>query len=282
MWCAERGLSVFPIPSGSRKATLRDWPNRCTRDLATIRKYWPLGSNIGVGCRASGVLGVDLDRHHADQDGVQTFAELVERHGQNWPTTLTVRTPRDGLHLYFKAPHGGRGRANTSERLGPGIDTRGPGVGSGGGYLVGPGSVTPDGAYEVVRDAPIAPVPGWLLDLLDPPQAERPAPRIVIPAAADRYVRAAVGREVQRVLDAQPGARGGGGRNDALNRAAFVLGTLVGGGELAEDTVVDALVGAAEACGLIEDDGERAALATIRSGMRAGIARPRTRAGGAR
>ena len=62
-----------------------------------------------------------------------------------------------------------------------------------------------------------------------------------------------------------------GQRNDGLNRAAFCLGRLVGGGELSEALVVQTLLCAALAVGLSEYE----AAATIGSGLRAGMAIPR-------
>ena len=37
---------------------------------------WPDGANIGVGCRASNIVGIDLDRHDSGPDGIATFAAL--------------------------------------------------------------------------------------------------------------------------------------------------------------------------------------------------------------
>ena len=62
-----------------------------------------------------------------------------------------------------------------------------------------------------------------------------------------------------------------GERNAGLNRAAFVLGRLVGGGELAAEVVFGELLLAALATGL----GEREAARTIRSGLEAGARAPR-------
>ena len=65
-----------------------------------------------------------------------------------------------------------------------------------------------------------------------------------------------------------------GTRNDTLNDAAFALGQLVAAGALGESQVHAALVIAATATGLPEDEARR----TIASGMRAGVASPRTAA----
>jgi AAA domain-containing protein/bifunctional DNA primase/polymerase-like protein len=65
------------------------------------------------------------------------------------------------------------------------------------------------------------------------------------------------------------------GRNDALNRAAFSLFQLVACGGLEENDVRDRLFAAAEACGLVAEDGARSVLATIESGAKAGRTQPR-------
>jgi putative DNA primase/helicase len=69
------------------------------------------------------------------------------------------------------------------------------------------------------------------------------------------------------------------GRNNALNRAAFCLGQLVGGGEVSAGDAEHALVDACIANRLVNDDGMRSVLATITSGMSAGLLHPRTRHG---
>ena len=56
------------------------------------------------------------------------------------------------------------------------------------------------------------------------------------------------------------------GRNDKLNKMAFRLGTMVARGWIGRAEVEDRLLAAATACGLVNDDGERAARATLKSG----------------
>jgi putative DNA primase/helicase len=63
-----------------------------------------------------------------------------------------------------------------------------------------------------------------------------------------------------------------GTRNEQLNKSAFALGTLIGGGELDQALVADTLLEAARACGL----GEGEARKTIASGLEAGKKKPRT------
>ena len=72
--------------------------------------------------------------------------------------------------------------------------------------------------------------------------------------------------ELERVLAAQPG-----GRNHALNAAAFALGQLTATGLLPAGLASDALAQAAQAIGLPAGE----AAATIRSGLTAGTRSPR-------
>lgn len=167
----QAGLAVFPLPPGEKVAQPGQLA-RATTDPDVLATWWRPGDNIGIGCRASGIVGIDLDRHPGKPDGVARFHALCEAHAGNrdsdgWPNTLTVATPTyGGLHLYFRA--GGHPITSTSggvSALGSGIDTRGPGKRTGG-YLVGPGSVTETGRYTILNPAPIADLPPWLFELL--------------------------------------------------------------------------------------------------------------------
>jgi hypothetical protein len=64
-----------------------------------------------------------------------------------------------------------------------------------------------------------------------------------------------------------------GGRNAALNRAAWTLGRWVAAGALEQAEVEDGLCAAAEVNRLVVDDGERQTWSTIRSGLSAGLQR---------
>jgi hypothetical protein len=122
------------------------------------------------------------------------------------------------------------------------------------------GLLDPDGLPEV----PPSP-------LTRPPAARRDWAGNINP-----YARAALDDEVARVATAPPGAGGAGsGRNVQLNKAAFALGQLVGGGELPRSLVEQELLAAADRCGLINDDGVRSTEKTLASGLDAGERSPR-------
>ncbi|OSM07678.1 hypothetical protein MAIT1_04555 [Magnetofaba australis IT-1] len=104
------------------------------------------------------------------------------------------------------------------------------------------------------------------------PQEMRPKRTVVahpMPHAAhagEAYAEAALRGEVAKVASAPPGCR-----NDTLNTAAFALGTLIGSGQLPQETAESRLMAAAMAAGLTE----REARATIASGINAGVSHPR-------
>lgn len=160
MVAVDRGLAVFPLPPGL-KAAAPGWQRLCTADPAEVARSWPDGANVGIGCRASGIVGVDLD-DHGGPDGLATFRALCARQGQPWPDTLEVATAGGGLHLYFRVPAGWLVPSITGRW--PGVDTRGPGRRLGG-YLAGPTSSVGDRRYLIHHDAPVAELPGWLAAL---------------------------------------------------------------------------------------------------------------------
>jgi Bifunctional DNA primase/polymerase, N-terminal len=258
---AGRGWHVFPLRPGDKRPAVDRWEQRALTDPDLVRRWWPSPRhNVGIACGPSGLVVADLD----PPDGIEQFGVLCRQSG--YPGTFTVRTPRGGLHLYFTAI-AGRPVRNSAGKVAPHVDIRGAG-----GYVAGPGSVVHGKAYTITDGRDPAPLPGWLADLADPP---RPCPRSspdTPPAHADRYGEAALWGETQRLLLAPRGRR-----NDTLNVAAFALGQLVGGGILDCAEVIATLVRAAEACGLVADDGLRQCERTISSGLSAGMAQPRAR-----
>ena len=201
--------------------------------------------------------------------GSDVLAILAERAGQTVPATHTVLS-LTGTHLYFAAPAGLEIR-NSAGRVGPLIDVRGRG-----GLVVGAGSVRDGKPYELADDRDPVPLPGWLAELAvrrEPQPATRTASESVT-VTRDSYAAAALRSEIAILLSTGRGSRK---RNDQLNKSAFSLGTLVGAGELTKAEVTAELLAAAEAIGLVADDGRSQAERTIASGLAAGIAQPRSR-----
>ncbi|GAA1982979.1 hypothetical protein GCM10009754_70020 [Amycolatopsis minnesotensis] len=57
-----RGLAVFALPPGGRRPE-PGWQQAATAEAEVVLAAWRPGDNIGVGCRASNVVGIDLDRN---------------------------------------------------------------------------------------------------------------------------------------------------------------------------------------------------------------------------
>lgn len=268
-WHAARGLAVFPLSPGSKIPAVEAWPHAATTDRDQITRWWREAAyNIGVATGPSGLLVVDLDRPrtpdqvapadaHGAMCGREVLDQLAEEAGQRVPRTWSVTTPSGGQHLYFRRP-GEAELGNTAGRLGWKIDTRGVG-----GYVVGAGSMIQGRRYraDVIRRPAV--LPDWIATQLAPPQPVE-VPRAPRNAAA--YALAALSGELDKLLAAVPGQR-----NDALNRAAFVLGRLTGAQLLDGQTARDELLSAAGRIGLPRLEAER----TITSGLTAGARQPR-------
>jgi hypothetical protein len=178
------------------------------------------------------------------------------------PHTATVTTPSGGRHLYFRQPPELE-LGNTAGRLGWKIDTRGHG-----GYVLAPGSIINGRRYRTTTHLPPQDLPDWISTALTttPQPTTRTGDRAV--KHHDGYALAALAGELETLLAAAEGHR-----NDALNRAAFVLGQLTATGLLDPAIVHDELVSAAGRIGLPRRESER----TIASGLTAGTRQPRRR-----
>lgn len=264
---ARLGWSVFPLERGGKRPPdgFAGGFHAASRELETVTAWWREhpAANIGLAVPA-GIVVLDVD----GEEGANALAALERQHGRI-PETLTTITGRGGRHHWFRWRQTDILR-QVAGLVGPGLDTRLAGKG----YVVAPPSVT-EGVYRWENpETPIAWLPHWLACKL-----RRPVPtvRTPLPAAEasitikSRYGQAALDGEVAAVFAAPAGTR-----NDTLNRAAFRLGQLTIYDLLTEADVENALLTAAEANGLLADDGLRGVLATIRSGLRAGQRSPRT------
>ncbi|MBP31656.1 MAG: hypothetical protein CL858_28395 [Cupriavidus sp.] len=267
---------------------------KATCDEAQIRAWWREHPHAMIGLRTgpeSGLFAIDQDvpKKPGDPDGVAAWEWVTAAHG-DVPTTHTHITPSGGLHLLFAYPESIT-ITNSRGALPPGIDVRGIG-----GYIIAAPSRRADGReYRLAQPEhafQFARVPDRLLDLLrkaEPTPASKVSPRAEVapehePDARsnggrsraingdvpDSYILRAVEEECAAVAQAPRGQR-----NSVLNVAAFKLGTFVGAGRLDAGTATHRLLEAAVTSGLVQDDGQHAALATIESGLTSGAAKPR-------
>jgi hypothetical protein len=283
---AGKSWPVFPCnPMDKHPLTPHGFKD-ATTDADQIEAWWKRWPNAMIGSpmgSATGIIAIDPDvpDEPGGPNGLAHWIELQKRHGEVPPTRTHV-TPSGGRHVLF-AWDASRPLTNKEGDLkGTGINVRGEG-----GYVIMPPSRRADGVpYELERpalaDTIVAP-PRWLVDLIDPPKsAPTTTPSISARAQAlvkppidffgrhAAYAAAALDGEIRAVEGAPKG-----GRNNQLNEAAFKLGTLIGAGVLDRREVEIALINAAHTSGIVAEDGERAVMATIQSGLGAGALYPR-------
>ncbi len=274
------GLGWSFTPLDGKRPVLKRWQS-APRESLEQALAWAGKGNVGLRTgKASRIVVIDVDP-----------GGDIEPLGL--PGTVTAMSGRPGaFHLYFwhNGPLG-----NSSKKLGPNIDVK-----ADGGQVVFPGSVHPDtGAVYAWAEGrepwnvELAELPAHIVELLQSPDApkqaaagpalpaaletptepdSRPsaherAPKGRADAKAARYAQRALQLELHALTSAANGTR-----NQTLNRAAFSLGRLIGGGYLIRAEVEAALRSAAESVGLEPREID----ATLRSGLDSGTREPRT------
>ena len=150
----EHDLSLIPLRD--KVPLVKNGLTNATRDLEVISAWWEKwpSANVGVACRRSGWLVIDVDRRNGGDDRLYD----LEREWGRLPETPRSLTG-DGFHVIFKNPN-----IKTVRALAPGIDIRDAA------YVVAPPSQHPSGRYyawEVGLDeASLAELPeAWLREL---------------------------------------------------------------------------------------------------------------------
>jgi hypothetical protein len=183
---AEAGIHVFPCdwrpkPADpeklSKKPMLDGWREKSTTDTIELVEWWTRWPNalVGIDCAKAGLAVVDLDRH-GGPDGVAAFDEIAREH--DILVGPVTRTQSGGFHVFFRQPESEPLGNREGALAGRGINIRGAG-----GYVVGPGSVLPDGrAWRLDDDSPdladafergeIPPLPEPLARLIGGPKRE--------------------------------------------------------------------------------------------------------------
>lgn len=268
-----RGLSPIPVPHKSKGPRINGWQTLRLASDDLPRYFNCAPSNVGtlLGESAGWIVDVDLDH-----------ARAVDLADSFLPTTGMVwgREAKPRSHRLYRLTGPADTRKWASKTAGMIVELRSTGC-----QTIAPGSTHPSGepvrwdddgepatidpadliaALEALADA----VRGELCE--GPDTTGAPAPRLVSPTprGASNYGREALRREAAKVAAAPEGAR-----NDALNRAAFNLGTLIGGGEVDRADAESELLTAARACGLSDAEARR----TIESGITSGAEHPRQR-----
>jgi predicted P-loop ATPase len=284
---AERGWCVFPCSPRDKTPLVAKWKEAASNFDPDVRKMFGQfpTAMVGVACGAkSGVWCLDPDAptDKNPMDGRESWKALQAEQGAA-PQTHTHLTPGGGQHVIF-AWRGDRAPITNREGAlkGKHINVRGEG-----GYFIAVGSVNADGVAYTMADPALyfqmAPAPDWLHDLIDAKVTETELPGIgqrAVDAMGQRFVNAGTDistgtgyAKAALVKECAKLAATTIDRNISLNNSAISLGGLWKAGQLAKAEVVAALIAAAVANGLDKEDGRKATLATIKSGMDAAVAR---------
>lgn len=255
-----KGDKDHDYKAGGKHPIGKQWTETATNDPVKVAQTWARNpwANIGIATgEDSGIFVLDVD---PDSGGFDTLDALEAEHG-TLPVTWVVETGSGGMHYYFQWPD--FDLRNSAGKLGPGLDIRGNG-----GQVVAAPSVSGKGAYTSTK-GDVAAAPEWLLGLLKPkPRPQITAPEFLAPMKnVDAYTAKLVENELNAVVTALDGTQ-----NDAINKAAYSIGSLVPHGVLSEVEAHDMLMEAARQGG----HPEGRARSTVESGLRAGISSPRS------
>lgn len=126
LWYANKGWKVLPVhgvvngkctcgkthvdaKEAGKHPAIAGWQNQATSDIDTVTQWWQENPeyNIGVFCRESGFLVIDIDPRNGGDD---SFLKLEERAAGNLPPTVEAITgvwskdgkPARGRHLIYK------------------------------------------------------------------------------------------------------------------------------------------------------------------------------------
>jgi putative DNA primase/helicase len=293
------GYEPIPVLSGRKRPALDGW-QEADLDLDTVSGWADARpGELSTGIRTRYTPGFDIDIRDAGvADQVQQALLNLLPHG----TILTriglapkrlipcrCTEPFDKISIHFKSPddvvHGIDVLCDGQQFVAEGIHetTQQP-------YCWGDNVCLLDVAHEhlplvdkalaqrfIAEASEIMQRAGWIqVDAQGRPKkangkAGTNKPETTLFEHDSIYYRSALKDECAALAAMLPNS----GRNNALNTAAFNLFQLVAGGGLDENVVRERLFAAAEACGLVVEDGAASVLATIESGAKAGHAQPR-------
>ena len=161
---AESGFYVFPLKPNSKLPQIDDFPNRATRDVEAIKKFWTdpvMGTehpyNVGISTSKyngnQALVVVDVD-DKGKKKGSEEVLKL-ELSGLDFIETASQNTPSGGRHLIY--------RASEPVKQGESVLAKGIDIRSKGGYIVAAGSVIDGKEYTWGPALTVAPCPEWII-----------------------------------------------------------------------------------------------------------------------
>jgi putative DNA primase/helicase len=154
---ARRDIPVFPCRRKDKAPLTKHGFKDATCKLAQIRAWWDTWPSAMIGVPTGAASGIDVVDLDVKPD------EFIDgrKHLPNWKdlSCTVVTTPRGGAHVYFQSDGSVR---NTTDRIAPGIDTRGKG-----GYIIVPPSHNSTGEYRFKKGGMFDKLPAFPSDLLE-------------------------------------------------------------------------------------------------------------------
>jgi len=275
---ANAGFRIFPARPERKTAGgwnkppyIAGWHSLATTDRNQIVDWWKQFADAIPAICCDGIIVIDADRHTGGADGVAALAALVNQHGE-WPDHPVIFTPGGGEHHPFRQPNAAL--SNGTGRLSPGIDVRGVG-----GYIVGEGAMLPDGtewradsrSKAFASQDALPQLPNWLEKIIRADKIQRTTGIVIgnqsVTHRELRFAEAALERGINEIATAPKGRR-----NTTLNNVAYRMGRMVARDWIDRNRVENCLLFAASE--LTKEDGLTAVLATIKSGLNAGLRKP--------
>jgi hypothetical protein len=253
------GLRLLPVDHHKRPL-ISDWVRRASSDPAQL-KAWEAEF---PGCLWGILCGEKFDLLDIDPTGLEWALANEDRLGQ----TYVQRTRRGGLHLYYLPT--GRLK-NSAGKIAPGVDIK-----TTGGIVI---DWARQGLPTIKR--PMIAMPAWLVELgthtlgtTSEPNAQEPnvsvVPRGVF--GPTDYQRNYAKKSLMNAWSELRNCRVG--RNVKLNALGYSMGRQIVNGWISHEDVEKFLMWAARDCGLLAEDGEEQCLATLASGISAGLLVP--------
>jgi putative DNA primase/helicase len=144
---AAQGIRLFPFrPDKKPYQGFTNWQRWATTDPEQIRQWWIMYPEAMIAVPTGIINGfwvLDVDAG-PNKQGLKSLHTLEQEYGP-LPATMIVRTPSGGLHFYFQMPTDLEIR-NSESGIAPHLDIR-----ANGGLIIWPGSVRPEGKYEVIQ-----------------------------------------------------------------------------------------------------------------------------------
>ena len=164
----KQGIYIVPLrknskylPEGSTNINY----GSASRNLDVIEKWFHpsegrfKGWNVGIATgREDGIFAVDVDRH-GKTDGFVTLDKLIKEHSSF--DAPSQKTPNNGLHyLFMWQDHA----ISSTNKIGPGIDTRGGAENACKGHIVVFPSIVNGKEYQWCEGGEINEIPRWIME----------------------------------------------------------------------------------------------------------------------